>query len=159
NDHNVTFLKLTSITSLDARPPKFVLCDQFRIDRLSSGYKRGCTAEYVNNVGIELVDLAHPGLFASAGVNHVVLSIRTIFENVSFTECIGNGLAVEKCDRRGLLIRQSSRAGHCELFILLCGRCTRYANPTNNLAVDHDRDTALQRSEIWKSDHSCAPIF
>src|SRR5206468_5436792 len=97
------------------------------------------------------MDFDHPWTFAPAGVDHIVATATTVEKNSAFRKAFVHFGLGEVADRKSRGHNRVSTEGPCsfcagdgEFFILRGARSTTYADTSDDLSIENNRDSALQ---------------
>ncbi len=165
NNHGVAGNELAGFAAGDFAAANFIGGDVLAVNHRSAGDDGGAAFENVEDVGIFRMHFDYAGLFAAAGVHHVIASAVIAIEKHGalgeaffglFLREIADG---EKSGGHDRIIAEffcGFGAGNGQLFILRRAHGTAHA--ADNLAVESNGDASLQRSEegIRKSSHGRA---
>src|SRR5215470_1047727 len=159
-DHDdIAFRDLAGLSVANALSAEFVRCRVLRIDSFTAGDECCGPVENVDDVRIFGVDFGLPRLLATTGVDHIVTAVASVQEDGALRECLVDLAPFEirhwNCWVIGSRTPGRERAGSSnrEFLILIGCGCTTYTDSANNLAIDHGRNAADERSEILERCH------
>ena len=145
HNDNVALGKFPRLSVTYAAAAKFIGGGGLRVHRFPAGDKCRRSLEYVDHVRILGVDLCLTGLFAAAGVDHVIAAIASVEQNGTFGECLVHFVLrpVRHCRcwiTSGVRRRiKCLRTGDRELLVLVGSRSSTHAHAPDNLASEYRR--------------------